>query len=150
MTDEHGALERLHTTTSGPRQDGRIWLNTYPVVDRIVRDFTLAVLQRLENRDRFQAWLEFECRRQNNLFLGITPSDRYETGPWNQAGQCGEYVLHALAINGETRLAVRDAFMVYVVKLLDLAAQPDGFDPTPLEAEIARLSNALLGRSEQP
>jgi hypothetical protein len=40
------------------------------VVDRIVRDFTAAVLGMLGRPD-FMARLDFECRRMNNLFLNV-------------------------------------------------------------------------------
>lgn len=115
------------------------------MVDRIVRDFIKQVLGQFDNKPNFMPWLEFECRRLNNLFLGITPSDTYATGPWNCPNQCGDYVLCALTINGESRLAVRDAFMVLASRLPDLAATQKEFDPVAMDAEIDRLRHALLG-----
>ena len=48
-----------------------------------------------------------------SLFMGDSGSDKYLKGPWNREDQVGRFVQHAMQINGETRLAVRDAFKVY-------------------------------------
>ncbi len=132
---------------SGKLENGRIWLNTASVVDRIIRDFTGEVLD-LVGRDDFMAQLDFRCRAMNGLFLGTSQSDTYQRGPWNAPDQLGEYVLKALSIDGETRLAVRDAFTVYVSAVLN-AVDPDAeFDAAALEPLIAHLRNALLGLSD--
>jgi hypothetical protein len=123
----------------------RIWLNTESVVDRLIRDFTIEVLGLTAHKD-FMAQLDFRCRAMNSLFLGgPEATDKYQRGPWNTPEQLGEYVLKTRRIDGETRLAVRDAFMVYVNALLDVVG-PDGeFDGAVLEPLIANLRDALLG-----
>lgn len=130
---------------SGELENGKIWLNTAAVVDRIIRDFTKEVLQ-AAGSPGFMAKLEFKCRAMNSLFLG-TADDRYQRGPWNTPEQMGEHVLHALRINGEPRNAVRDAFMVYMSKLLDRAHPGEEFDFEHIAPLIADLRNALLGLS---
>lgn len=68
------------------------------------------------------AHLDFECRRMNSLFLGgPAPTEDYDRGRWNTPAHLGEDVLKALRIAGETRLAVRDAFMAYFSRALTLA-----------------------------
>lgn len=129
---------------SGQLDNGRLWLNTAGVVDRIIRDFTADVLQ-LVGRDDFESQLDFRTRALNNLFLSITPDDRYQTGPWNSPDQLGEFALKALQIDGETRFAVRDAFMVYLATLLELADPEQEFTPSVLDPLIANLRNVLLG-----
>lgn len=148
MNNERDSIERMHTDASlvpGPVKDGKIWLNSASVVDRILRDFVREIIDILDRPD-FQERLEFECRRLNNLFLGITPSDKYSTGPWNTLDQCGDYVLQVLTINGESRTAVRDAFMIFALRVIVLAA--DEFDPIKLDVEIDRMRHALLGTTE--
>lgn len=132
---------------SGQLDNGRVWLNTSAVVDRIVRDFTSEVLG-LVGRDDFMAQLDFRCRAMNGLFLGQSPTVKYERGPWNSPEQLGEYVLKALRIEGESRLAVRDAFMVYLSAVLDVVDPDAEFDPAVLEPFIGNLRDALLGVSE--
>jgi hypothetical protein len=114
------------------------------VVDRIIRDFTTEVLG-LFGREDFLTQLDFRCRALNGLFLGSSPSDTYQRGPWNAPDQLGEYVLKALHIDGETRLAVRDAFTIYTAALLSVADQDAEFDPATIEPLIANLRVALLG-----
>jgi hypothetical protein len=129
---------------SGQLENGRLWLNTASVVDRIVRDFTADALRVLGHAD-VEAQLDFRCRAMNTLFLGgPVPTDRYERGPWNTPEQLGQSILTALRIEGETRLAVRDAFMVYLSAVLD-GVDPDQFDAAALEPYVANLRNALLG-----
>lgn len=153
MSVEEKAIEQLHTDASfvpGPRPGSdRVWLNSVDVVDRLIRDFSRDVLEQLGKRTDFMYWLDGECRRMNGLFLGLSPSDRYDTGPWNSPDQLGEYVLKALQINGETRLAVRDAFMVFASKLIKVAKEGGGefsdFDKARLDALVGMLRSALLG-----
>jgi hypothetical protein len=132
---------------SGELENGRVWLNTVEVVDRIIRDFSREVLP-LAGREDFMAQLDFRCRALNGLFLGELPSDRYQRGPWNTPAQLGEYVLKALQIAGETRLAVRDAFMWYVDRLFDTIDVEGEFDEETLEPLIDQLRGALLGIDE--
>ena len=149
MENEKKALDRLHTDASqvqGPDASGKVWLNSASVVDRIIRGFVSELLDEIDKPESFQSWLEFKSRALNNLFLGITPSDEYKTGPWNRPDQCGEYVLKAMQINGETRLSVRDAFFVFTSRVLTLIEKD--FDADALDAEIDRLRHALLGTAE--
>ncbi len=125
-------------------ENGRIGLNTVNAVDHIIRDFTSEIFVLL-GREDFMPRLDFECRRMNNLFLNITASDRYQRGEWNSPGALGEHVLKVLRISGETRLAVRDAFMMYTTALLDVADPDAEFDPATIEPLIGNLRNALLG-----
>lgn len=119
------------------------------VVDRLIRDFTREIIG-LVGRGDFMARLEFECRRMNNLFLGITPTEKYQRGPWNTPDQLGEHVLKALRINGVTRLAVRDAFMWYIDKVLDTIDPEAEFDGAKLEPLIAELRDAIVGARRAP
>jgi hypothetical protein len=91
------------------------------------------------------AQLDFRCRAMNGLFLGESPTEKYQRGPWNSPDQMGEYVQKALIINGTTRLAVRDAFMWYVDKLLDSIDPNEPFDAATIEPLIDKLRDALLG-----
>jgi hypothetical protein len=115
------------------------------VVDRLIRNFTREILG-LVGRDDFMAKLDFECRRMNGLFLGSTSTGTYQRGPWNAPDQLGEYLLKALRIDGETRLAVRDAFMWYTDKLLHSVKLEEDFDAEALSPLIDDLRDALLGR----
>jgi hypothetical protein len=75
----------------GGVDNGQIWLNTANVIDRIIRDFTSEVLGMVGRAD-FMAQLDFRCRAMNGLFLGITPSEKYQRGrgtrPSNWASTC--------------------------------------------------------------
>ncbi|HEY4805697.1 MAG TPA: hypothetical protein VIH96_24035 [Paraburkholderia sp.] len=140
--------QRLQTPTGATKPDGSVrpYLNDAAIVDRLIRDFTCEALG-LVGREDFMARLDFECRRINSLFLGgPAPTDRYERGLWNTPDQLGEYVLKALQITGETRLAVRDAFTVYFSSVLDLAEDRGRFDAVAIEPLIADLRGALMGQ----
>lgn len=141
--------QRQQTTADARRPDEtrRAYLNEPSVVDRLIRDFTCEALDLVSHKD-FMARLDFECRRMNSLFLGgPEATDHYERAPWNVPDQLGEYVLKALQITGETRLAVRDAFMWYVDRLFDTSAVEQPFDKASVEPLIADLREALLGKS---
>lgn len=127
---------------SGLLDNGRTWLNTAAVVDRLVRDFARETLDQVGRPD-FMEWLDGRCRFMNGLFLGGSASTVYERGPWNAPDQLGEYILHAMQINGEPRLAVRDAFMVFFSRLLK--ATDGEFDSAALEALVGELRDSLLG-----
>ncbi|MEW9580785.1 hypothetical protein [Paraburkholderia sp. DGU8] len=111
-----------------------------------MKSVALAALDAVGRVD-FTAYLDFECRRMNSLFLGgPAPTERYDRGLWNTPGELGEYVLKALRITGETRLAVRDAFMVYFSRALDLAGNLGQFDGASLEPLINDLRGTLVGQ----
>jgi hypothetical protein len=131
-------------TRENIEMDARPRLNEPSVADRLIRNFTVETLGLIGRQD-FMARLDFECRRMNSLFLGIIPSDNYVIGPWNAPDQLGEYILQALQINGETRLGVRDAFMWYTNKVLDLYEPGAEFEPALIQPLIDKLRNALLG-----
>lgn len=155
MSDADKALEKLHTDASGtpgPRPGGKEWLNSAPVADRLIRDFAKRVLDKVATGDTrdLMPWLEFECTRMNNLFLGITPSEQFDVGPWNTPEQCGSFVLKELQINGEGRTAVRDAFMVFSSKLLKMTAAVGKTEfsdqhSTVLDGLVSVLRFALIG-----
>jgi len=140
------ALPGAGAPESGQLDNGKVWLNTAGVVDRIIRDFTIEAIRVVKTPGGMDK-LDFLCRRMNGLFLGLSESDKYQRGSWNTPEQMGDYVLHALRINGETRNAVRDAFMVYMAKLLRRADPHNDFDGKLLDPLIADLRNALLGLS---
>jgi hypothetical protein len=129
---------------SGLLADGRTYLNTANVVDRLIRDFTIDVMEDVGKPD-FMAVFDFQCRRMNNLFLGIAPSDEYLLSAWNAPDQLGEYILKALRINDETRLAVRAAFAWYFEQVIDVWKPGDEFDAAKVTPIIDFLRNALLG-----
>jgi hypothetical protein len=118
-----------------PDASDQAHLNDLAVVERLVHDFTRKTLDAVGKAD-FMAYLDFECRRMNSLFLGgPAPTDRYERGLWNTPHLLGEHVLKALRIEGETRLAVRDAFMLYFSRAIELAE------------DDRRLSEVLVGHN---
>lgn len=130
-----------HPDVTGPQ-----CLTEPTVVDRIIRDFTREA-RGLVGREDFMARLDFECRRMNSLFLGgPAPTDRYKRGLWNTPDRLGEYILKALKITGETRLAVRDAFMWYVDRLFDTVAIERPLDEAIVGPLIADLREAILGK----
>lgn len=132
---------------AAPKDPGR-WLNSAPVVDQIVRQFFKRVLDKVGDRD-LMGVLEFETRRMNGLFLGYTPVDSFERGPWNDPDHLGVFLLKELQIKGNSTQAVRDAFMIYAGKLIELAskASHESGDrwQKDLDALVARLRNALIG-----
>lgn len=136
-------------TRENIEMDARPRLNEPSVADRLIRNFTVETLGLIGRQD-FMARLDFECRRMNSLFLGIIPSDKYLIGPWNSPDQLGEYILQALKLNGETRMAVRDSFMWYFDKVLDAHKPGVEFNAAPIEPLIDQLRDALLGVSEGP
>lgn len=136
---------------SAPGDAGR-WLNSARVVDGIVRHFFANFLRDLGEHG-FMDRLGFECARMNGLFLGSGPDGGFERGSWNCPEHLGSYLLTTLSIDGETRNAVRDAFMVYANRLVDLIERmPDGADDAALKAGIDKLvgelRSALLGIPE--
>ncbi|MGF6608818.1 hypothetical protein OKW45_003740 [Paraburkholderia sp. WSM4175] len=136
----------MRSADTQPDATNRPHLNETAVVDRLIRDFTRTALDAVGRAD-FMAYLDFECRRMNSLFLGgPAPAERYERAQWNTPDQLGEHLLKALQITGETRLAVRDAFMVYFSRALDLAKDCGRFNDAALEPLIDDLSRALVGQ----
>ncbi|NPT44368.1 hypothetical protein GNZ12_24260 [Paraburkholderia sp. 1N] len=129
--------------------DTRPWLNEPRVVDRLIRDWTIRALHVLTKPDAL-ARLDFECVRMNNLFLGVTPNDEFERGPWNTPEQLGTYIRQALRIDGEDRLAVRDAFMWYIDKFTDVYEPGDEFESALVAPLINQLRDALIGVSKGP
>lgn len=98
--------------------------------------------------------LEFECARMNGLFLGSGPDGGFERGSWNCPEQLGSHLLVTLSIDGETRNAVRDAFMVYANRMVDLLEHAlggvdDADFKTGLDKLIGELRCALLGIPEK-
>jgi hypothetical protein len=153
--NERNALEKLHTDASGvPGPDpasGKVWLNSADVVNRIIREFVHEALRDVRSPE-FMQRLDFHCRRMNDIFMGSGQDDVYLKGPWNRADQIGEYVQLHLHIDGDTRLAVRDAFMLFSRDFLKLAHSSGGqFNETShgeIDELIQRLRDALLGVSD--
>lgn len=146
------SIEKMHTDASGvkgpdPKSD-KTWLNTLEVVDGIVVEFTNWVLENA-TKESFPGQLDFQCRRLNNLFLGISQSDKYSIGPWNAPDEIGDFVLRQLQIDGESRTAVRDAFMIHAAAVIDIFADaedtPEESWKQALDGRIALLRSALLG-----
>jgi hypothetical protein len=124
-------------------------LGSDAVVDRIIREFAAEVLRNTQRKD-FMAWLTFECLRMNNLFMGVYGSDKYLQGPWNCEEQVGSFVQGVFVINGETRFAVRDAFMIFTNALLKLVKEGEAFDDprrAKLDEMVGEMREALLGTS---
>lgn len=147
MDREKEALKKLHTDSTGvpgPRPaSAKVWLNSMKVVDKLISSFTADMLSTLAAKKDFMPWLEFEARRMNNLFLGIGPSDIFETAAWNSPDRLGEHALIELRMDGVTRLAVRDAFFWYAGQVINLTKSD--FDEAKLNQLIERLRNILLG-----
>lgn len=136
--EDRAALERLHsdaTGVPGPGVPGAPpWLNSYEVVNALVRGFAADLLRRYGatatggmEPDDFVAWLERECRRLNDLFMGVTAAVvGYGVGPWNSPEQIGHHVLLAFRIEGELRFGVRDALMILARDLIQVSNAHDG------------------------
>lgn len=145
--------ERMHAEVSGIKDhtipSGLEALNTFPVVDRLVRSFTREVIQRANSSPDYMSWLEFECRRMNGLFLGTSPSTKFERGAWNSEDMLGDFIGRALQINGETRIAVRDAFMIHASRAITIMQASDGKPDSEWQKEldlaVAQIREALLG-----
>ena len=120
--------------------DARPRLSEPRVVDRLIRDFTVETLGIIGRQD-FMARLDFECRRMNSLFLSTWPRDDYVRTDWNTPDQLGMSILLHYVIDGETRLGVRDACMLYFSRIIDLVDK----DPSEMEPLIGELRDALLG-----
>jgi hypothetical protein len=124
-------------------------LGSGAVVDRIIREFAAEVLRNTQRKD-FMAWLSFECLRMNNLFTGVYGSDKYVQGPWNCEDRVGSFVHSVFVIDGETRFAVRDAFMIFKNALLKLVKEGGAFDDArraKLDEMVGEMRDALLGTS---
>ena len=147
MSEDKTAIEKLHIDAFGflgaRPGSGRVWLNSIEVVDKIIRAFTTDMLANISSKKPLLPWLEFEAMRMNYLFLALSPSDVFDTGPWNSPDQLGEYALIELRIDGVTRLAVRDAFFWYAGQVLNLTKTE--FDEVAMNQLIERLRNVLLG-----
>jgi hypothetical protein len=133
----------------GPGTDPHPALTSANVVDGIVRSFTNEIFALL-GREDFMEMLVFECGRMNGLFLGITPSDRYQRSEWNSPEMLGEFLLKSRRISGESRFGVRDFLMTYVSVLLNVVDSGDEFDGAVLEPLIAGVRDALLGLPVPP
>ncbi|MGQ7939517.1 hypothetical protein [Paraburkholderia sp. D1E] len=142
MTHEPREPDPQDSRQSGT--DPRPALTSANVVDGIVRRFTNEIFALL-GRDDFMAQLDFRCRALNNLFLGITPTDKYERSEWNSPSCLGEFLLKSRHISGETHHAARDFLMVFVAELLDVADPDNEFDGAVLEPLIVGVRDALLG-----
>jgi len=124
--------------------DARPRLSEPRVVDRLIRDFTVETLGIIGRQD-FMARLDFECRRMNSLFLSTWPRDDYVRTDWNTPDQLGMSILLHYVIDGETRLGVRDACMLYFSRIIDLVDK----DPSEMEPLIDEMRNALLGTAHE-
>lgn len=145
----------LDATASHP------WLNTTMIANAKVQGFTHEVLTRFAaienegNRDAFDAWLQEECLRLNELYLGWVDKETHEEvtrGLWNTPLQLGNYIAVARGSDGELRLAVRDAFFSHAAEVLSTAMQ-HADDPIEewgwkLTAYMETLVHNLLGLKE--
>lgn len=156
MADWKEALEKMHTDASGvpgPDPDsGKIWLNTTSVVDGLVRQYVTDLLEQVGQTDELMRWIDHRALTMNNLFLGITPSDKYSRGPWNDQFQCGQFVANALLIDCDLRHAVRDALVVLAAKVLRVYKRSNGQFTSDQGAEIngliGQVRDALLGTTD--
>lgn len=107
-------------------------------------------------KQEFLKWTDTECNRMNALFLGYDPETEhkspwpYQRGIWNTADQLGTYLrIHFVPSEDETRYAVRDAFMSFVVDITTATTQNDGMPLEEwgwmLEGATEGLRDALLG-----
>lgn len=149
--------ERIATDDSGipgpNAENSPRWLNSTEAVDDIVRNFASALVRRygvIDHKD-FVAWLTNECFRMNELFIGQgLETMPYNRGPWNTPDQLGQHLALALHIQGELRLAVRDAFMIFAAGLGKLMREYQTEDSMPklqkaLDASVVEFSQQLLG-----
>lgn len=101
----------------------RPWLNSFDIIDGIVRRFTSDVLNQYAliapewPIDKFIAWAQAECDRYNHLFLTyeLSPDTDYTRGVWNTPQNLGCFILIANGMSGDASKGVRDVFMNHVV-----------------------------------
>lgn len=160
MVNPAKAMEALHADASGvigpTDNNDPPWLNTVQDVDGVVRSFGSDVLRKFAepDTDAFMKWLETECRRLNNLFLGYQPGETeyagWRRGPWNTPDQLGMFIrIHYFPSDDEDRFAVRDAFMRYTQDVIATTKANDGKPVDEwgweLDALTEQLVRALLG-----
>lgn len=164
--EEAQAFERLHTSVDGtlPKDDpSRPWLTQIDVIDGIVRAFGADCLNRFgdghesdQAQQEFLKWVDSECNRMNELFLGYDADTEasspwpYQRGVWNTPDQLGHYLrVHFVPSDEENRLAVRDAFMSYAVEITKATTEHDGMPIEEwgwmLDGASEGLRDALLG-----
>lgn len=121
-------------------------LSDVEVVRRILREFLAEVLRRVGDGDvaSLLAWLDWEARCLNDLFLGAGESPDYARSPWHAPGQLGRHLAINLRMSCELRFAVRDA----LPNLLLRAAQSvdEGADPSSIPAAADDMAEVLCGR----
>lgn len=155
--EEEKNHERIATDDSGiPGPGGENsppWLNSTEAVDDIVRKFAASLIRRygtVPHKDML-AWLTNECFRMNELFIGGgLETMPYSRGPWNTPDQLGQHLVLALGIDGELRLAVRDAFMIFGARIGALMREHQTEASMPalqkaLDAAVVEFTQQLLG-----
>jgi hypothetical protein len=157
MSEQEKNMERMATDDSGvkgPNADNSPpWLNSTEAVSAIVRQFAADLIRRYgqSSHKDLMAWLTNECFRMNELFIGAgLDTTPYSRGPWNTPDHLGHHLALALHIDGELRLAVRDAFMIFASKIGELMRQHQTEDSFPalqkaLDTAVAEFANQLLG-----
>lgn len=155
--NEKEAAERLHTSTEGmqmPDPSGPPWLNQIDTVSGIVRGFLADVTRRFGSLEekQFMAWLESECLLKNELFLGFKAGenrDDYQRSIWNMPQNLGASIGPNMRFEAETRLAVRDAFMISAAAIIDTVVKNAGLPVSEwgwqMDGIAEALTNGLLG-----
>lgn len=156
---EREAFERLHSGTDGlilpADSDTPRWLNHPDAINDLVRSFMAEFIRKVPDLtgEELQVWTDNEARSMNSIFLGFIPGEKrddYIRNPWNTPGQLGQSIGANLGIDiDDTRLAVRDAFVVTAAHVHSLLGENDGVPLDQwgwrLDALCADLTNALLG-----
>lgn len=158
--EEEKNHERIATDDSGipgpTAENSPPWLNSTESVDNIVRQFAASVIRRYgtAKHQDFMSWLSNECFRMNELFIGAgLETMPFSRGPWNTPDQLGQHLVLALRIDGELRLAVRDAFMIFAARVGALMREHQTEESLPalqkaLDSAVVEFTQQLLGLDE--
>lgn len=158
MTDL-AAIERLHADASGvvgpSPGDTPPWLNQTTIADLIARGFCADVVKHFADDDEtaFGTWLDAECERWNDLYLGYQPGEtpgEYKRGPWNTPDNLGVSIPVNMKFDcDDTAKAVRDAFMITAANVVTAVTDHVGEDLAEwgwqLDAASETLAKGLLG-----
>lgn len=156
---EETMIEQLHSSTEGmqlPDPNGPPWLNSLDTINGIVTAWASDLIRRYGeasgNQEAFMAWLDGECLRMNNLFLGFKADEKrddFQRTIWNMPQNLGTSIGPNMGFDAETHMAVRDAFMMTAASLIEAVNTNEGADPADwgwqMDMHIEALAHGLLG-----
>lgn len=152
------AIERLHTNAGGipgPSPDDPLpWLNSVPVVERLVRQYFHDLFTYLGQGKSVEGLPDFLLEKAtylNRMFLQFLPQmpeyGGYRTGPWNTPEQLGMFISKYLHIPGYTRQMVALALEQEAVPVLEkiLSGKPEAQWQAATDRAVDRLVRGLTG-----